>query len=106
MPRTTFALVICILLGCLLLAARAIPRPGGDEPVSQTAVVRRLPPITEVAPVSDSAAVTPSADDAAVQPEGPILLPLNPPYLNKPIPDELPSQVIGPAAEEALQDLK
>lgn len=133
MPPTIRTLLACILLALVCLAivqaarssgekaaaddpaagqenppgstAVTDPRPGpGETPADQATLGPQESPSLAAVPDPRSVAEEAAPDDAAVPLQGPILLPLNPPYSNQPIEDETAESVIEPAQDEPSQD--
>lgn len=112
MVRSIRNLSACILLALVALTAVIIVYSGGGEPdLDSPAAGQENPAVRAEKPeaaledpdvAEESAAVVPEKPKVA-QP-GPVLLPLNPPYLNAPIENEAATPAIEPAEEEASRD--
>jgi len=112
MVRSIRNLSACILLALVALTAVIIVYSGGGEPdLDSPAAGQENPAVRAEKPeaaledpdvAEESAAVVPEKPKVA-QP-GPVLLPLNPPYLNAPIENEAATPAIEPAEEETSRD--
>ncbi len=112
MVRSIRNLSACILLALVALTAVVIVYSGGGEPdLDSPAVGQENPAVRAEKPeatledpdvVEESAAVVP--EKPKVTRPGPVLLPLNPPYLNAPIENQAATPAIVPAGEEASTD--